>query len=84
MEVPLHLSSPIEKKLLLIAQTAARQIGRQEMQFQHPAEVIEFNTERTLNKAKGGCNGEGMIQTMVLCFGTNGDFVIKTKDSLKL
>jgi hypothetical protein len=31
------------------------------MQFQHPAEMIEFNAERTLNKARGSYNGEGMI-----------------------
>lgn len=59
--MPLHLSSPIEKELLLIAYTATRQIGRQEMQFQHPAEVTEFNTEHTLNTARGGYNGEGMV-----------------------
>ena len=31
------------------------------MQFQHPAEVVEFNTEYTLSEARGGCNVEGII-----------------------
>ena len=54
------------------------------MQFEHTADVTEFNNEHTLNKARGGYNDEGMVQIMVPCFDANEDFVIKTKDSLKL